>query len=111
MSIETEDIAGEDVLFERRGPLLLITLPIHGDTAAAILSAATWALMAWTFVPTASLYRLGPLRGLALPVAGVLYTCMTVDSARLHWLGRGATWKGRSGAGRTDAARRGGDRA
>jgi len=85
-------------------PLVLIGWPLHGDAAAALLAAATWALMAWTFLPTLQLYRLSPLRAWALPVAGALYLCMTVDSARLHWLGSGAYWKGRAGAGNSDAS-------
>jgi hopene-associated glycosyltransferase HpnB len=85
-------------------PLLLISWPFHGNAAAGLLGAATWALMAWTFLPTLRLYRLGPLRALALPAAAALYLCMTVDSARLHWLGRGAYWKGRAGAGRTETS-------
>ena len=80
-------------------PLLLITWPLHGNAAAGLLGTATWTLMAWTFLPTLHLYRLNPFRALALPAAGALYLGMTVDSARLHWLGRGAHWKGRAGAG------------
>ena len=87
-------------------PLLLITWPLHGNAAAGLLGTATWALMAWTFLPTLRLYRLSPLRALALPAAGTLYLCMTLDSARLHRLGRGAHWKGRAGAGKTDASQR-----
>lgn len=87
-------------------PLLLITWPLHGNAVVGLLGAATWALMAWTFLPTLHLYRLNPLRALTLPAAGVLYLCMTVDSARLHWLGRGAYWKGRPGAGRASASQR-----
>jgi hopene-associated glycosyltransferase HpnB len=90
-------------------PLLLISWPFHGNAAAGLLGAATWALMAWTFLPTLRLYRLGPLRALALPAAAALYLCMTVDSARLHWLGRGAYWKGRAGAGRTETSPQSGD--
>jgi hypothetical protein len=46
--------------------------------------------MAWTYLPTLRLYRLNPLGALALPVAGMLYLFITLDSARLHWLGKGA---------------------
>jgi hopene-associated glycosyltransferase HpnB len=80
-------------------PLLALGLPWHGSLAAAALGAAAWALMAWTWLPTLRLYGLAPLRALSLPVAGLLYLGMTVDSARLHHRGRGALWKGRPGAG------------
>ena len=82
-------------------PVLLLSWPLHGNTLAGLLALATWALMAWTYLPTLRLYRLNPLRALTLPLAGVLYLFMTLDSARLHWLGRGAHWKGRTGAGST----------
>jgi hypothetical protein len=36
---------------------------------------------------------------LTLPAAAVLYLLMTVDSARRHHAGRGATWKGRAAVG------------
>lgn len=85
-------------------PLLVIAAPLHENMAAAGLGALTWLLMATTFLPTLRLYGLAPLRALALPLAGFLYLLMTVDSARLHWQGRGAYWKGRAGAGRVVAA-------
>jgi hopene-associated glycosyltransferase HpnB len=80
-------------------PLLALGLPLHGSAPAAGLGAAAWSLMAWTWLPTLRLYGLCPLRAFALPVAGLLYLGMTLDSARLHHRGRGALWKGRPGAG------------
>jgi hopene-associated glycosyltransferase HpnB len=71
----------------------------HGDATAAGLGAAAWALQAATFVPTLALYGRAPGWALALPVAGALYAAMTIDSARRHRSARGATWKGRAGAG------------
>lgn len=85
------------------GLLLIYVAPpalvLSADAVAASLGLAAWLLMAWTFLPTLRMYGLAPLRALLLPLAGVLYLAMTIDSARLHWLGRGATWKGRAGAG------------
>jgi hypothetical protein len=69
-------------------------------TAAAGL--AGWALMSLTYLPILRLYRLSPLRAPGLPLIALLYTAMTVDSARRHYAGRGAEWKGR-----TDRARLG----
>jgi hypothetical protein len=62
--------------------------------------------MAATFLPTLALYHRGPIASLwalALPLAGVLYGAMTLDSVRRHVTGRGAEWKGRVGAGATQA--------
>jgi hopene-associated glycosyltransferase HpnB len=63
---------------------------------------AGWALMTFSYLPVLRLYRLSPLRAPCLPVVALLYTAMTVDSARRHRRGRGGAWKGRAvqGAGR-----------
>jgi hopene-associated glycosyltransferase HpnB len=55
-----------------------------------------WALMTLSYLPVLRLYRLSPLRAPCLPVIALLYTAMTVDSARRHRMGRGGEWKGRA---------------
>lgn len=80
-------------------PLAVLLWPWHGDAAAGALGAAAWALSAATFVPTLALYGRPAAAALGLPLAGILYAAMTIDSARRHRRARGATWKGRSGAG------------
>ena len=57
---------------------------------------AGWALMTLSYLPVLRLYRLSPLRALCLPAIALLYTAMTVDSARRHRRGRGGEWKGRA---------------
>ena len=68
--------------------------------AAALLAASTgvaaWLLMAVSFVPTLRWYRVPIVMAALLPLAGLLYTCMTVDSAVRRWRGSGANWKGRT---------------
>jgi hopene-associated glycosyltransferase HpnB len=64
-----------------------------GWTAAAGL--AGWALQSASYLPMLRLYRLSPLRGPTLPLIALLYAAITMDSARRHHSGRGATWKGR----------------
>ena len=77
-------------------PLALLTLPFHGNGLAALLGAIAWALMTISYVPTLVYYHLPPLLGLvSLPVAGSLYTAMTVSSAWRHLRGRGGKWKDR----------------
>jgi hopene-associated glycosyltransferase HpnB len=80
-------------------PLLALLAPLHGSAAAAGLGLAAWIAMAATFVPTLTLYGRSPWLSFALPVAGLLYAGMTLDSARRHHRGEGARWKGRPGAG------------
>lgn len=76
-----------------------VTLFAPGWTRTA--GAAAWGLMAVTFMPSLRLYGLAAWRAPLLPVAGLLYTAMTLDSARRHWRGRGGSWKGRIEGGRT----------
>jgi hopene-associated glycosyltransferase HpnB len=64
-----------------------------GATAAGL---AAWALLSASYLPMLRLYRLSPLRAPTLPLIALLYAAMTVDSARRHHSGRGATWKGRT---------------
>jgi len=82
----------------------IIGLAAGPATAPAALTLgaglAGWALMSLTYVPMLRLYRLSPLRAPGLPLIAMLYAAMTVDSARRHYAGRGAEWKGR-----TDRAR------
>jgi hopene-associated glycosyltransferase HpnB len=71
-----------------------------GAAGPAVLAAgaglAGWALMSLSFVPMLRLYRLSPLRAPGLPLIAVLYAAMTADSARRHYAGRGAEWRGRT---------------
>jgi len=69
---------------------------IEGDPLAAGLGAATWLIMAATFTPMLRYYREPVAIAFTLPFTATLYLAMTVDSARQHWLGRGASWKGRT---------------
>jgi hopene-associated glycosyltransferase HpnB len=63
-------------------------------TAAAGL--AGWALMSLSYLPMLRVYRLSPLRAPGLPLTALLYAAMTADSARRHYTGRGAEWRGRA---------------
>ena len=68
------------------GPGLALTL-------AGILA---WGLMSASLVPMLRWYRVSPGYAPLLPVTGVLYTLMTVDSARRYWRKKGGAWKGRT---------------
>ena len=70
-----------------------------GATAAAVTlgaGLAGWALMSLSYLPMLRLYRLSPLRAPGLPLIALLYAAMTADSARRHFAGRGAEWRGRT---------------
>ena len=63
---------------------------------AAGTGLAGWALMSLSYLPMLRLYRLSPLRAPGLPLIALLYAGMTADSARRHYTGRGAEWRGRT---------------
>lgn len=60
--------------------------------AAALL---TWGLEARAVLPYVRHHRVPVGYALAFPAAALLYGLMTLDSARSHWAGPGAEWKGR----------------
>ena len=94
------------------GLLFLYALPPAGALAGVILLAAGsagtpvittavaglagWALMSLSYLPMLRVYRLSPLRAPGLPLTALLYAAMTADSARRHYTGRGAHWRGRA---------------
>ncbi|MFD4573318.1 glycosyltransferase [Streptomyces sp. NPDC058417] len=69
---------------------------VLGDPVTALLGGLAWLVMTGTYVPMLRYYRqplwLAPL----LPFTAFVYLLMTVDSAVLHYRGRGAAWKGRT---------------
>jgi hopene-associated glycosyltransferase HpnB len=85
------------------GMLLLYVAPVAAVAlgvarrrpAIALAGIVAWGVMSAAYAPTVRLYRQPLWRALTLPLAGVLYTAMTVDSALRHWRGKGGTWKGR----------------
>ncbi|MGB0682531.1 MAG: glycosyltransferase [Magnetovibrionaceae bacterium] len=67
-----------------------------GGGLPTAVAGLTLILMVMLYHPTLRLYGLSPWWALTLPFAGLLYTLMTLDSARRHWMGLGNAWKGRS---------------
>jgi len=76
-------------------PVATIAGLAAGASAAASLGAVAWLAMAVAYRPTLALYGQPAVAGLLLPVAAVLYTLMTIDSARRWRRGEGGRWKGR----------------
>ena len=74
---------------------------IAGAWLAAALGGIAFAMMLFAYWPTARLYGPPVPEVFLLPVAGLLYTLMTVDSAFRHWRGAGGGWKGRTYTGAT----------
>ena len=69
------------------------------DTSTWILlvsGAGGWGLMSAIYTPMLKWYGLNRWWGPLLPISGLLYTLMTVDSGRRYWMRRGGGWKGRT---------------
>lgn len=77
-------------------PAVTVSGVAMADMPLAAAGASVWLVMAIAASPTLRLYRMSPLWGLLLPIAGALYTLMTVHSAVRHYTGRGGAWKGRT---------------
>ncbi len=78
--------------------LIVVSLDPGAPTGWLLTSTGVgaWGLMSASFVPTLRHYRTSTAHAPLLPVAGTLYTLMTVDSAVRFWTGRGGGWKGRT---------------
>jgi hopene-associated glycosyltransferase HpnB len=85
------------------GMTLIYLLPPLGMIVGLVLvnwvlsfcGLAIWLLMSSAYFPMISFYKCSPWFALSLPIIALLYTLMTIDSARRHWQGRGGAWKGR----------------
>ncbi|MEB3293351.1 MAG: glycosyltransferase [Synechococcales bacterium] len=69
---------------------------VTGNLALVGISGLTYILMVLSYLPMIQFYQLSPLWSLCLPAIALLYTLMTIDSARRHWQGMGGAWKGRT---------------
>ena len=77
-------------------PLTALALGIvKRRPSLALAGLAAYGVMSAAYAPTVKLYRQPLWRALTLPLAGLLYTAMTVDSGLRHWRGQGGMWKGR----------------
>jgi hopene-associated glycosyltransferase HpnB len=71
---------------------------LFGTGVSQLAAYVAWLLMAAQFQPMLRFYRLSPLWGFALPLIGAFYAGFTLESAILHWSGKGGMWKGRAQA-------------
>ncbi|MGI9500157.1 MAG: glycosyltransferase [Geminicoccaceae bacterium] len=77
-------------------PLAVLTWPFHQDVVLGFSGLVVWLIMSVAFRPTLKLYQASVLWAPLLPLAALLYTAMTIDSARRFRQGKGGVWKGRS---------------
>lgn len=76
-------------------PLLTIGGILTGQSLLAVIGGGTWLLMSLAYLPTVRFYGLSFAWAFGLSAITLLYTLMTLDSARRHWFHQGGIWKGR----------------
>ncbi len=77
-------------------PIATLTWPLHQEASLGLAGLTAWLMMSIAFRPTSSLYQASMIWLPTLPLAAVLYTAMTIDSARRYRQGKGGVWKGRA---------------
>lgn len=87
-------VLGMGIVYLTAPTLVLLGL-VEGKGGLSLLGLLIWGLTALAYSPTVRLYGLSPLWTLTLPLTALLYTLMTLDSARRSLQGRGGAWKGR----------------
>ena len=75
-------------------PPALVVLGLSGVAGrlALVFGGSAWLVATAVYLPTVRLYRIFPLWALTLPLAGLLYGAMTVDSALRHARGARGVW-------------------
>ncbi len=77
-------------------PVLTATgLAVAPGSLATWAALGAWALMTVSFMPILRFYGISFAWAPLLPAIAFTYLAATVDSARLHWRGKGGQWKGR----------------
>jgi hypothetical protein len=76
-------------------PVATVVGAVSADWPAFAFGVTAWVVMSLTYMPMLRYYGQPVSAAPALPATAMLYLAMTLDSARRHWLGRGAQWKGR----------------
>ena len=63
-----------------------------GGRPVLVLGGTAWLVLTAVYLPTVRLYRVGLLWALTLPLAGLLYGAMTIDSGLRHARGGRGVW-------------------
>jgi len=74
-------------------PLLTLLGALTRDAWTCASAATAWSLMALSFAPILSHQGSTMLMAPLLPLAGILYTAMTISSAYRHMTGRSKAWR------------------
>ena len=76
-------------------PLLIFFGVISSNGYQLCAGIMSYILMIFAFRPSVKYFQLSNFWIFTLPLAGVFFTMMTIDSAFKYWQGREGFWKGR----------------
>ena len=76
-------------------PLTTLAGAVRRDKLLGVSGALAWSIMSALYLPVLRRYRQPAAAAVLLPFAALIYSLITVDSARQHAVGQGGAWKGR----------------
>lgn len=76
-------------------PVSVLAGAVFGTPALLGVGLASWALMSASYLPALTLYRQPAWASVFMPLAALLYTLMTIDSARKFLTGQPPRWRNR----------------
>ncbi len=76
-------------------PLISLIFFFHLEMLVVYLNLASFLFMTASFIPTINFYKISPAYYISLPFSGLLYTIMTISSAKNYYFNQGNIWKGR----------------
>ncbi len=77
-------------------PAVFVVGAVSSNFLMMAMGGVAWAIMILCYVPTLRLYTRRPIEALLLPIAALMYTLMTIDSAQRFWRHKSPAWKGRA---------------
>lgn len=87
-------LAGMIVLYALP-PIAAVAGVLRRDKVLGLSGALAWSIMSALYLPVLRRYRQPAAAAVLLPLAAMVYTLITLDSARRHAIGKGGEWKGR----------------
>jgi hopene-associated glycosyltransferase HpnB len=76
-------------------PLMSLIFFLNHEISIVYMNLVSLLLMTATFIPTINFYKISPAYYISLPFSGLLYTMMTISSAKNYYFNDGNIWKGR----------------
>ena len=76
-------------------PLMSLIFFLNHEISIVYMNLVSLLLMTATFIPTINFYKISPAYYISLPFSGILYTMMTISSAKNYYFNDGNIWKGR----------------